>query len=507
LHGVLKGNLKKVIAAIANFGSGTWGGCGDISRNVMTPAVTLPNDPAYGYAQQYARAIAVLFEPKSAAFSELWLDGEKALTTEYWQRDIKEFNLDEVRKEDRGNGIITGHPVEPIYGRTYLPKKFKVGITVEGDNGIDVYTNDLGAVVMMNEDGKTLDGFNIIVGGGMGRTHGNAATVPYAGRHLGFVKKEDFFEAMKAVVAVTRDHGNREVRNQARLKYLVNAVGIDDFRTLTEKYFGQKFEPFRPMKEFKYIDWMGWTDQGNGLWMYGVNIEQGRVRDTEEVKIKTALRSMVDTFPGVDLVLTPSQSVVFRGIKTEDKEKVEELLKSLGVKLIEEVDPITRGSIACPAFPLCGLAITEAERVQPEINSKIWALMNKLGLGDQTLVTRTTGCPNGCTRPYMAELAFVGSGPNAYQVWIGGHPAQAGRTAYPTHLSKMKFKDMDATLEPMFAMWRDQRSSKDESFGDFTFRVGLEAVQAFMETYVPGSAFAPQMLPTNGTGTYIYRGA
>jgi sulfite reductase (ferredoxin) len=231
------------------------------------------------------------------------------------------------------------------------------------------------------------------------------------------------------------------------------------------------------------------------------------VRDTEEVKIKTALRSMVDTFPGVDLVLTPSQSVVFRGIKTEDKEKVEELLKSLGVKLIEEVDPITRGSIACPAFPLCGLAITEAERVQPEINSKIWALMNKLGLGDQTLVTRTTGCPNGCTRPYMAELAFVGSGPNAYQVWIGGHPAQAGRTAYPTHLSKMKFKDMDATLEPMFAMWRDQRSSKDESFGDFTFRVGLEAVQAFMETYVPGSAFAPQMLPTNGTGTYIYRGA
>jgi sulfite reductase (ferredoxin) len=487
LHGVLKGNLKQVVADIAKMGSGTLGGCGDISRNVMTPPVTLKNVPAYEYCQQYARAISVLFEPMSEAFSQLWLDGEKVTETEYWKRDIGHFNLDKLRHEDRGNGIISGHPVEPIYGRTYLPKKFKVGMTVPGDNGIDIYTNDLGAVVIMGADNKTLEGFNIMVGGGMGRTHGNAKTTPFAAAHLGYVPKEEFFEAMKAVVAALRDHGNREVRNQARLKYLVNTLGIDDFRLLVEKYFGQKFESWRELPAWKYIDWMGWHEQGDGTWMLGVNIESGRVRDTETAKIKTALKTVIAEFPGVDLSLTPAQSVVFRNIKPEDKDAVEGMLKGFGLKMIEDIDQMTRNSIACPAFPLCGLAITEAERAQPEINARMMALLKKMGLGESSFVMRTTGCPNGCARPYMAELAFVGSGPNAYQVWLGGHPAQAGRVAFESHLKKMKLTDLETSLEPVLAMFKQERTSKDEAFGDFCYRKGHDAIEKFASSYTPGA--------------------
>merc|ERR1719421_2150811 len=269
----------------------------------MVPPVHFPNNKAYSWAQQYGRALADLFKPTAGSFSELWLDGQKAIDVEYWQRDIGEFDLDKVRVEDRGNGIITGHPTEPLYGRTYLPKKFKIAITVPGDNGVDLYINDIGAVVIMEPDGQTLAGFNIVVGGGMGRAHKQEATFARAASHLGYVRKEMFFEAMKAILAVQRDHGNREVRANARLKYLVHTLGIDDFRILTEKYFGQKFEPWHDMIDFKFLDWLGWHDQGDGKWMLGVNVEQGRIKDYEDAQIKTALRKVVDTYPGVDLIL------------------------------------------------------------------------------------------------------------------------------------------------------------------------------------------------------------
>ena len=224
-----------------------------------------------------------------------------------------------------------------------------------GDNGVDLYINDIGCIVIMEADGKTLAGFNIVVGGGMGRTHKAEQTFARAASHLGYVPKEHFFEAMKAVLAVQRDHGNREVRSSARLKYLVHTLGIDDFRTLTEAYFGQKFEPWRPLPEWKYIDWMGWTDQQDGRWMLGVNIEQGRVRDTPELRLKSGLRAVVDNFPGVDMILTPSQSIVLRNIKSEDRENLESLLRFHGVETdINNVNPITRKSIACPAYPVDG---------------------------------------------------------------------------------------------------------------------------------------------------------
>lgn len=501
LHGVTKANLKKVIADIANIGSNTYGGCGDINRNIMAPAVYFPKNPAYTYCMQYSRAIADLFKPMTESFVELWLDGKKAEKEEYWQQDIKEFKLDEVRKFDNGNGIVTGHPIEPLYGRTYLPKKFKIAFTVPGDNSIDIYINDIGCVVVMEPDGQTLKGFNIMVGGGMGRTHRKEETFARAADHLGFVKKADFFEAMKAILAVQRDHGNREVRSSARLKYLVHALGIDGFRTLVEKYHGKPIEPWQPLPEWKYVDWMGWHEQGDGKLMLGVNVEQGRIRDTAGLSLKTCLRLLVDKY-NVPMILTPSQSIVLRDIHPKDKYDVEHILKEHGVKMISEVDPITRKSMACPAFPLCGLAMAEAERVQPEINARLVALLQSMGMANTEFVTRTTGCPNGCARPYMAEIAFVGSGPGTYQLWLGGSPNQSGRTGYATDLFKMKYEELELTVEPIFAMYKSQRATADEAFGDFTYRVGWPAVKAFMDSYKPGDwkklpdPFAPALLPT-----------
>merc|ERR1719152_43619 len=444
---------------------------------------------------KYSRAIADLFKPLTDSFYELWLDGKKAKLEEYWQEDIKEFNLDEVRQHDNGRGIIAGPPVEPLYGRTYLPKKFKIAFTVPGDNSVDLYINDIGCVVIMEPNGVDLKGFNIVVGGGMGRTHRKEATFARAADHLGFV------EAMKAILAVQRDHGNREVRSSARLKYLVHTLGVDAFRTLVEKYHGKPIEPWQPLPEWKYVDWLGWHEQGDGKLMLGVNIEQGRIRDTEKASIKTCLRLLVDRYD-LPMILTPSQSIVLRNIERKDRFTIEGILKEHGLKMVHEIDAITRKSIACPAFPLCGLAMAEAERVQPEINARLVAKLNEMGMANTEFVTRTTGCPNGCARPYMAEIAFVGSGPSTYQLWLGGSPDQAGRTGYATDIFKMKFDDLEATVEPIFAMWKSQRNTHDEALGDFTYRVGWPAIKEFMDGYKPGDfatmtdPFAPPLLPT-----------
>jgi len=501
LHAVLKGNLKQVIADIANAGSNTYGGCGDINRNIMAPAVYFPNNPAYVYCMKYSKAVADLFKPMTESFKELWLDGKNAAKDEYWQEEIKEFNLDEVRNYDNGNGIITGHPIEPLYGRTYLPKKFKIAITVPGDNSVDLYINDIGCVVVMEPNGVDLAGFNIVVGGGMGRTHRKEATFARAADHLGFVKKDDFFEAMKAILAVQRDHGNREVRASARLKYLVHTLGVDKFRELVEQYHGKKIEPWAPLPEWKYLDWLGWHEQGDGKLMLGVNIEQGRIRDTEQASVKTCMRLLVDRYD-LPMILTPSQSIVLRNIEPKDRFAIEGILKEHGLKMVHEIDAITRKSIACPAFPLCGLAMAEAERVQPEINARLVAKLNEMGMANTEFVTRTTGCPNGCARPYMAEIAFVGSGPSTYQLWLGGSPHQAERTAYATDIFKMKYADLEATVEPIFAMYKSQRATADEAFGDFCYRAGWPAIKDFMESYKPGDwatmpdPYAPPLLPT-----------
>jgi sulfite reductase (ferredoxin) len=346
LHGVLKHDLKEVIKRIANTGASTLGGCGDINRNVMTPAARLPSDPAYGYAKRYASALAELFKPMTGAFSELWLDGEKAITTEYWQRDLYDLSatvrtpadIDAVRVHDNGRGVLTGHATEPLYGTTYLPRKFKIGVTVPGDNSIDLFTNDLGLVVLMHADGQRVRGFNVYAGGGMGRTHNKESTFARVAEPLCFVEAEGMLELAKAVLAAQRDHGNREVRANARMKYLVHTLGIEQFRELVGSYYGQALKPVEPMAPWVAgVDWLGWHAQGDGKWFVGINVPQGRVVDgADGVRFKSAFRQIAQELQ-LTMLLTAGQNVAYQDVPDEKRAFVEEILKAHGIAPVDQV--------------------------------------------------------------------------------------------------------------------------------------------------------------------------
>lgn len=484
MHGIMKGNLKTVISSIMNIGSSTVGACGDVSRNVMTTPAPFKT-PAYEAAREWSKVFAHLFRPMTPAFSQIWLDGEKAATVESWSKEIVDYNVDEAMLYDSGRGIILPDAVEPIYGDRYLPRKFKIGVTVPGDNSLDLYTNDIGCVVITNDEGE-VEGFNVMVGGGMGRTHNKENTFARAADHMGFVPKEDMMELMKSIVAAQRDHGNRDVRANARMKYLVHTLGIDNFKTLVESYFGKPIQPWREIAEWKYSDWMGWWEQGDGKLFYGQHIDNGRVKDEGDFRLKTALRVLVDKYD-LGMIMSPTQSIIFRDIDPKDKEGVEAVLREHGIKPIEQVDPLSRLSMACPALPLCGLAQTEAERIMPAYLDRVRAVLDRMNLSDEEILIRMTGCPNGCARPYMAELAFVGDGPKSYQVWLGGSPVLT-RTAYP-FMAKMKVDDLEITLEPILAMFIEQRQ-QFEAFGDFTHRAGAEAIEKYTASYKLGSIVA-----------------
>ncbi|KAJ8607917.1 hypothetical protein CTAYLR_008923 [Chrysophaeum taylorii] len=483
IHGIAKNDLKHVIKTIMDAGSTTIGGCGDINRNVMSPPAPIAS-PLYERARYWTAMCAELFVPQTDAFSELWCDGEKLASIQYWKRHIAPVDTKEqelavdakmqaLMRSDAS--VLTTDPVEPLYGSTYLPRKFKIGVTVEGDNSIDVYINDIGVVIL--EDGS----FNVLVGGGLGRTHGKETTFARAADPLCSATEEDLPLILKAIVAAQRDHGNREVRANARLKYLVHTLKIEGFKSLVETYVGKTLDSPKPMKPWKYSDWMGWHDARDGSLFLGVNVEQGRLRNFDDgPKLRSFLK---DVFKNTDaaMILSPTQSMVLRNIKPAEKTLVEDLMAKHGVKPIEEVDPLVRLAMACPALPLCGLAVTEAERYMPTMLKRIRSLLDFLGLDDEVLV-RMTGCPNGCARPYMAELAFVGDGKASYQLYIGGSPVLT-RTGFP-YKDRCKVQTIERDLEPLFTMWKDQRTP-NEAFGDFVSRVGKDALLAYANDFSP----------------------
>lgn len=488
LHGVMKGDLKTVIQNINDIGGSTVGACGDVSRNVMTTPAPKTSKP-YQYAREYSKVMAELFKPQSQAFADIWQgdiskgeEKDRAATVEYWRKDIDDAAVQAAAEYDSGRGIILKGDDAPngeyLYGSRYLPRKFKIGVTVAGDNSIDVYINDIGIVVITDEN-EDLLGFNVMVGGGLGRTHKKESTFARAADHLGFVKPEDLLELCKSILAAQRDHGNRDVRANARMKYLVHSLGIDGFRDLVEGYFGKKIEPWHAMPEWKYSDWMGWHEQGDGKLFLGLNIESGRVKDTDEMKLKTCLRHLVDTFD-MPMILSPSQSIILKDIKPEDKHKIEAVLAEHNVPMINQIDPLTRLYLACPALPLCGLAMGEAERAMPNFVERTRALLNKMDLGGEEIMMRMTGCPNGCARPYMAELAWVGDGKDSYQLWLGGSPVLEGRTGY-AYKDRVKAAKFEEELEPILHAFKTHRLSETEAFGDFTHRVGKEQLAAWAE--------------------------
>jgi sulfite reductase (ferredoxin) len=480
LHGILKKNLKATIAAIVKSLGSTLGACGDLNRNVMAPPAPFQNKPEYVIAREYADRIADLLRPQTEAYYEIWLDGEKAVTVEEHPDVV-------AAREHAVRGTVFTDNVEPIYGTHYMPRKFKVAVTVPGDNSIDAYTQDVTLVVITDEQGE-LQGFNILAGGGMGRTHNKEETFARVADEIGYVDKADVYEVMKAIVATQRDYGDRVTRRHARMKYLIQDWGVETFRTKVEAYLGKPLQPYRKLPAWEYRDYLGWYEQGDGHWFVGVNIDNGRIYDNGTLKLRTALKEIVQRFQ-LPMRVTGSQSAILYNIKPGDKDEIQAILTRHGVLEPDQIDSLTRYAMACPALPTCGLAITESERVIPDILGRVRSLLDRLGLKNEHFVVRMTGCPNGCARPYMAELGFVGSAPEAYQIWLGGSPNQT-RLARP-FIERMKVDTLETTLEPLFVQFRDQRRSR-ESFGDFCDRLGFEALRQFADQYDPAQYKAPK---------------
>ncbi|HEY9779782.1 MAG TPA: sulfite reductase, ferredoxin dependent [Leptolyngbyaceae cyanobacterium] len=466
MHGILKKNLKSAIAAIIKSMGSTLGACGDVNRNVMAPPAPFKNKPEYQYAWEYAENIAQLLTPQTGAYYEIWLDEEKAISAEENPEVV-------AARQKNGTGTVFHNSVEPIYGTYYMPRKFKVCVTVPGDNSVDLYSQDLSLVVITN-DQKELEGFDVFAGGGLGRTHNKEETFARLADPICYVAKDDVYELVKAIVATQRDYGDRTDRRHARLKYLLEDWGVDKFRSKVEEYFGKPLEPFKPLPEFQYEDFLGWHEQGDGKSFLGISVENGRVKDEGSFQLRTALREIVQQF-NLAIRLTPHHNIIFSDIEPENKQAIEQILTRYGVQVDPaQINPLVRYSMACPALPTCGLATSESERAMPGVLKRIEALLNKVGLEQEHFVVRMTGCPNGCARPYMAELGFVGTSPDTYQVWLGGAANQT-RLAQ-VYLEKMHIDKLETELEPALVLFKKSRQS-GETFGGFCDRVGLNAIR------------------------------
>lgn len=476
IHGILKKNLKATIAAIIRNMGSTLGACGDLNRNVMAAPAPYKNRPEYQYAWEYADRIADLLTPQTGAYYEIWLDGEKVISAEE-APEVK------AARQRNGNGTIFKDTEEPIYGEHYMPRKFKCSVTVPGDNSIDIYTQDVGLVVITNDQGE-LEGFNVLAGGGMGRTHNKEETFARLADHICYVEKDDIYDLVKAIVATQRDYGDRVNRRHARMKYLINDWGVDKFREKVESYFGKTLAPFKPLPPFKYEDYLGWNEQGDGKLFLGISIENGRVKDEGDFRLKTALREITEKF-ALPMRLTANHNIILYEIDPTHQQALNQILEQHGIQVTPEgIEPLVRYSMACPALPTCGLAVTESERALPGMVDRIRLLLNKLGLEKEYFVIRMTGCPNGCARPYMAELGFVGSAPKAYQVWLGASPDQTRLSR--AYVQKMPESELESFFEPIFVQFREERKP-EESFGDFCDRIGFDALREFSANYELGS--------------------
>ena len=452
MHGIRKDNLKEVIKSIVNSMGSTLAACGDINRNVMAPAAPFETSE-YINARTLAVKVADLLTPVAGqgTFLELWADGD----LEYTIKPDKE--IEENRKLQFKENVFSGTKQEPLYGSTYLPRKFKCAVTVPGDNSVDLLTNDIGIVAFTSKEGD-FEGCNFYIGGGMGRTHNNEETFARIADPLGYVEKEDTYELIQSIVAIQRDYGDRKSRKNSRMKYLLHRKGIKWFKKiLLDKYFRKEIKDLRKEPENKLIDYLGWHKQNEDHFFVGLPLLSGRLSG----KKKSLIRDLVEE-NDLNLRLTPNQDILLCNIPNKNKSKIKKALKKIGYDNLNDINEIQRHALACPALPLCGLAMTEAERILPEVLTRIENLLTDMNI-EKTILFRMTGCPNGCTRPYMAELALVGSGQNKYQLWLGGSK-NLQRLAKP-YLQRMELDDLEKTIQPLLKFWK--KSSAEKDFGDF----------------------------------------
>ena len=441
-HGILKRNLKTSMKKINESVLDTIAACGDVNRNTMCN----PNpyqSHIHKEINDYATKISDHLLPKTNAYHEIWLDGEKVLDS--------------------------SEEIEPMYGKKYLPRKFKIGIALPPSNDIDVYSQDIGLIGIVEDE--TLVGFNVTVGGGMGMTHGNTDTYPQVGRLAGFVPKEQVVDVCEKILTIQRDYGNRENRKNARFKYTVDRLGVDKVVEELNTRLGWEIEEARDFEFEHNGDRLGWIEGDEGVWNYTLFIQNGRVKDTEDYQLKTALRKIAETHTG-DFRLSPNQNLIIANVTPEKKEEIQNLIDQYGLTDGKNYTGLRRNSMACVAFPTCGLAMAESERYLPSLISKIEDLLDEAGVNDEEITIRMTGCPNGCARPALAEIAFIGKAPGKYNMYLGG--GFKGERLNKLYKENIGEQEILESLRPILMDYGKERL-EDEHFGDFVIRSGVVA--------------------------------
>lgn len=439
-HGVIKDRLKSTLQGLNEALVTTMAACGDVQRNVMAVAAPIDSEP-HRRVRQVARELGQALLPKTKAYHEIWLDGKKAVTTD-------------------------SPEVEDFYGDTYLPRKFKTGVTLDGENSIDVYSYDAGLMGIIGSDQK-LAGFNVLAGGGLGMSHGRANTFAQLAHEIGFVAPEHAVPAMVVIASIYRDYGNREDRKHARLKYLIDDLGLDRFQQLFEERADFVIAPPHQRPRLSFNDYLGKHEQGDGKFFYGIFVLSGRIKDTQTVKLRTALREIVQQFrPGI--TLTAQQSLLLTDLSEQDVEQIERKLNEYGVQTADGISAARRFSMACPALPTCGMAVAESERIAPQVLDQFETELRRLGLENEPMTIRFTGCPNGCARPYTADIALVGRRPGIYHVFVGGR--LAGDRVADLFAADVELENVVQVLRPLFQDWARDRV-RDEGLGDFYQRV------------------------------------
>ena len=438
-HGVIKTELTATMRAINAALIDTIAACGDVNRNVLASANPVETR-AHPVVAEWARRLSEHLLPKTRAYHELWLDSEKVATSE---------------------------EIEPLYGETYLPRKFKVAIVVPPVNDVDVFAHDLGFIAIV--EGGELVGFDVTVGGGMGASHGDPETYPRLADVVGFVRPEQVLAVAEAVLTTQRDFGNRAVRKRARLKYTIEDRGLAWFVAEVERRQGFAFEPARTVEFTQQGDRFGWIEGHDGRWHLTVRIESGRIADTPDGARLTGLREIARVHRG-DFRLTPNQNLTIAGVDAAARAFVNSLAVKYGLNRHEQASPLARDALACVALPTCGLAMAEAERYLPRLTQLVDGLLAQNGLAGQPLVLRITGCPNGCARPYLAEIALVGKAPGRYNLFFGGDGR--GQRLNALHLENGDEAAVTGALDQAFARYARERAA-GERFGDFAWRAGL----------------------------------
>ncbi len=467
LHGILKQDMGSVIRAINDTWLSTLAACGDVERNVLSCPAPI-KDKVHEQLQADCAAFASHLAPRSNAYYDIWLDGEK---------------VDNPLLPRQGPSLVStpnDDPTEPIYGKTYLPRKFKTAFALPDDNCVDVHANDLGFLAVV-ENGEIV-GYNVLVGGGLGTTPSAGKTFPALGQELAFIPRGDVLKVGEAVVKVFRDLGNRSDRKRARLKYVIHDMGLPAFKAKVEEYLGAPLAAPRDNPVTEVCDHLGWLDQGDGKFSLGIPVENGRIKDEGPLRLMTGLRTIVQNYQ-IPVRLTCQQSLLLMDIESSWRAEIERLLEEYGIAQVEQVSTVRRWSMACPALPTCGLAVTEAERALPSLMDEFEAAMEQLGLRDERFTIRMTGCPNGCARPYNADIGLVGrsavkndDGTNSagtYTVFLGG--STLGGRLNAIFRDYVPFEQIVPELIPVFTRFKEERLD-GEPFGDFCHRIGVEAL-------------------------------